>query len=447
MTHIPMNQTECPICKKSIKPRSKLWIHMVVHTGERPYPCNICDMKFTQVGSRKLHIEKVHKNLIKAYNANEQITPITLQKKPTWTSQLLDKECWLCPVCKQDLESHTRLHEHFVVHTSERPYVCKYCRKEFTSNTSARLHIKAHHPYESPDHGTLTKKGSIFLLKNPWEAMGLTLTTSGQKKQNSTPTTKDDNMSTKQRITHKCIECRMECNSEEKLKLHVEQQHRTRPLHLMTTDDRIRSGTPTNQISFACPKCEVTFKWRDSLTMHMKTAHGQHKEPLSQGENVHEKVVQERLKPIRIKIEPGYEHKKRKRHVVAEVPAKVKRDRTGKSFPCKYCDKAYKYLKGLQAHVKTVHKNVIEEVPTTCRECGKKYANAIILQRHMLQKHKIGDRSIKCKTCDQLFKSKLTLKRHQKIHAVAAPYSCKLCNHRFNQGYNLKRHMQISHNV
>jgi len=35
--------------------------HSRTHTGERPYPCSICDLKFTQKGNLNKHM-KVHMN-------------------------------------------------------------------------------------------------------------------------------------------------------------------------------------------------------------------------------------------------------------------------------------------------------------------------------------------------------------------------------------------------
>lgn len=45
----------CPVCMKTLSSFSNLKVHMRSHTGERPYPCDICGKKFTRREHMKRH--------------------------------------------------------------------------------------------------------------------------------------------------------------------------------------------------------------------------------------------------------------------------------------------------------------------------------------------------------------------------------------------------------
>nr|XP_032809293.1 zinc finger and BTB domain-containing protein 7A-like [Petromyzon marinus] len=48
----------CPICNKMIRGAGKLPRHIRTHTGERPYPCHLCGVRFTRQDKLKLHLQK-----------------------------------------------------------------------------------------------------------------------------------------------------------------------------------------------------------------------------------------------------------------------------------------------------------------------------------------------------------------------------------------------------
>ena len=53
---------KCPYCEKSWNNQYKLQRHLLTHTGDRPYECDICQRKFTQKshmeGHKVLHFEQ-----------------------------------------------------------------------------------------------------------------------------------------------------------------------------------------------------------------------------------------------------------------------------------------------------------------------------------------------------------------------------------------------------
>ena len=54
-------QLKCKFCDKKLKTRTNLIAHERQHTGEKPFPCQICSARFTKEDSLRQHMRGVHK--------------------------------------------------------------------------------------------------------------------------------------------------------------------------------------------------------------------------------------------------------------------------------------------------------------------------------------------------------------------------------------------------
>ncbi|KAH3897338.1 hypothetical protein DPMN_021526 [Dreissena polymorpha] len=45
----------CRYCSRTFMFKSRLEIHEIVHTGERPYECSVCHKRFNRKGNLKAH--------------------------------------------------------------------------------------------------------------------------------------------------------------------------------------------------------------------------------------------------------------------------------------------------------------------------------------------------------------------------------------------------------
>ncbi|KPP73408.1 zinc finger and BTB domain-containing protein 7C-like [Scleropages formosus] len=116
---------QCPICNKVIQGAGKLPRHMRTHTGEKPYMCTICEVRFTRWIDLILLTIAEWQDKLKIH-----------MRKHT------GERPYICLHCNSKFVHNYDLKNHLRIHTGVRPYQCEHCYKSFTRSDHLHRHIK-----------------------------------------------------------------------------------------------------------------------------------------------------------------------------------------------------------------------------------------------------------------------------------------------------------------
>ncbi|XP_061162375.1 zinc finger protein 236-like [Saccostrea echinata] len=107
---------QCSHCPKSFKKPSDLVRHIRIHTGEKPYSCEICSRSFTVKSTLDSHM-KTHGTNHKKFS---------------------------CHICCSRFSTKGSLKVHMRLHTGAKPFKCPHCDLRFRTSGHRKSHILGH---------------------------------------------------------------------------------------------------------------------------------------------------------------------------------------------------------------------------------------------------------------------------------------------------------------
>jgi KRAB domain-containing zinc finger protein len=113
--HSKQKPYSCDHCQMNFSIKGNLTSHKRTHTGERPYSCCFCPKKFARSDCLIVH-KRIHTG-----------------EKP-----------YQCDICHIKFSCLSSLTYHKRIHRGEKPYDCDSCHKKFSQSTSLIRHQRVH---------------------------------------------------------------------------------------------------------------------------------------------------------------------------------------------------------------------------------------------------------------------------------------------------------------
>ncbi len=140
---------QCGYCQRIFNSKTNARAHERIHTGEKPYKCDECGLRFTNHGSLKYHQHDHDAGDSKFFMCHlcgkGLKTPSALKSHvQTHTREWMNTKSNACPHCGKLFKTEQGLSMHIKGHLGEKPFQCTHCGERFVHKSSLRVHERIH---------------------------------------------------------------------------------------------------------------------------------------------------------------------------------------------------------------------------------------------------------------------------------------------------------------
>ncbi|XP_047454333.1 zinc finger protein 1035 [Mugil cephalus] len=417
----------CSYCPRAFGNSWQLSVHLRLHTGERPYPCEYCGKRFI----RKDYLQRHYLNCTKK-----------LQSKVLcdgcggfFSIDNLEEHNKSCTLRPKSAVSTVCQDEPSTSQSPPKGFSCAYCSSRFLLFSQLQEHFLSAHKLETmvPPVSTAPLQQLLSNIPNIKEEP------LDESCDVADATKLDTGLESEVSKKYFCPDCDMSFATKAGLTGHLRVHAVAHPFKckicskgfwnkslLRNHHRRCRNGHIVTQPLEVPLKAEIDFALNESVLVFKESS----------------KTTGTGVLQTNFSCKDDLMDKSPQNSEENQVQSSSTKEKKPVQYQCSECDKSFTDGLMLISHLEDHGRQEQEKKRNTCTKCGRVCSTQGSLEKHM-RIH--GDKTYTCPNCSKVFNTISELEVHKAFHDPSRPFACKLCTQRFWTRPALCSHYKESH--
>lgn len=423
----------CSYCPRAFANSWQLNVHVRLHTGEKPYSCDYCGMKFI----RKDYVKRHYPKCLKKSRRN---TVLCDRCGGFFSQEKLEnhkKSCTSTPSSSVSTESKRSTSD-----STPKGFSCAYCGSRFLLFSQLQEHFLNAHKVETmaPPVSTAPLQQLLANIPNIKEEPSDKSCDEERSGGANVICNLGAALQSEAPKTFFCQDCNMSFLNKAGLAGHLRTHAVGRPHNcklcnrgfwnktlLRNHYRKCRNGGFTNQESEGPLTGEIDFALNESVLVFKEGSKTTGTGVLQTNFSCKDEAVDEYLQNSEENQEQSSSSKEKKTV----------------QYQCSECDKSFTDGLMLISHLEDHGREEQQKKRNTCSKCGRVCSSQANLEKHM-RMHGSGP-AFPCPSCSAKFDTISELESHKSCHDPSRPYVCRLCHLRFSTRPSLCSHYRDEH--